>query len=226
MKILVVDDHILFREGLVSLLSKEKDFKVAAQAGSVKEAVQMARKHQPDMILMDFSLPDGTGADASNAILLEFPTCQIVFLTVFDEDEQLFEAVRSGAKGYLLKNTPITRLVAALRSLQRGEAAISPSMALRIMGELSRSRGEGGHDANLLEQLSQRELEVLRCLLDGASNTDIADRLVISLNTVKHHVRSILDKLDVKNRREAARIARSLGLTVPFPEQAAHRNHE
>lgn len=211
MRILFVDDHILFREGLVSLLKAEPDFEVVGQAGSISEAISLARQHKPDLILMDFSLPDGSGSEASAAILSEQPDCKIIFLTVYEADEKLFEAIRSGAKGYLLKNTPVSKLLASIRALNKGEAAISRTMTMRLMGELARTNAPEPKSL-LLEKLSPRELEVLREMAKGASNAEIAETLFLSLNTVKHHVGNILSKLQAENRRTAIQIARREGL--------------
>jgi DNA-binding NarL/FixJ family response regulator len=209
MNILIVDDHVLFREGLSSLLSGEPGMNVVAQAGSVREAIDMARQHRPEIVLMDFSLPDGSGADASAVILQELPDCKIVFLTVYEADDKLLAAVRSGAKGYLLKNVPISKLISSLRGLEDGEAALSRKMTTRLLQELSRDR-HVEEKKNNLSMLSPRELEVLQELKSGASNREIAQKLVISENTVKHHIHSILAKLEVHNRREAVEIARRM----------------
>ena len=136
MRLLLVDDHALFREGLVSLLDDQPDIDVVGQAGSVQEAVELARELQPDLILMDFTLPDGSGLEATQAILAERPETNIVFLTVHDRDEYLFHAIRSGAKGYLLKNVPVTNLLAYLRGIGQGEAAISLTMVSHILDEI------------------------------------------------------------------------------------------
>lgn len=214
MRLLVIDDHVLFREGLVGLLKVEPDIEIAGTGGSVREAVELACRHKPDTILMDFSLPDGTGAEASAAILEELPECKIVFLTVYETDDKLIEAIRTGAKGYMLKNTPVSKLLAALRALDKGEAAISRSMTLRLMEELTRSGPAApGQASMLLEQLSQREMDVLRVMAQGASNAEIAQKLYLSQNTVKHHVSNILLKLQAGNRREALQIARREGLS-------------
>lgn len=205
-RILLVDDHILIREGLAGLLDSQPDLRIIGQAGSVCEAVEMASKLKPDLILMDFGLPDGTGLDATQAILARCPGIKIVFLTVHQEDERLFEAIRSGARGYLLKNVPVPKLLAFLRGIERGEAAISPAMTSRLFDEFTRlapARSMARPD-----ELTTRELEVLKELSSGASNREIADQLVIAENTVKNHVRSILSKLNLKNRREAAEFAR------------------
>jgi len=212
MKVLVVDDHILFREGLVSLLDANPDFCVVGQASSVRESVEAARNLKPDLVLMDFSLPDGDGAEASSLILEELPECNIVFLTMHDADEKLFAAIRSGAKGYLLKNVPVSKLLSALKSIDKGEAAISRSMTMRILDEFSHKPDSSQGKRNLLDALSPREIDVLREIGLGASNDEIARHLVLSINTVKHHIHNIFSKLDVSNRREAMNLARSAGL--------------
>jgi len=207
MRIMIVDDHVLFREGLSSLLSVEPGMLVVAQAGSVREAIALARDHRPEVVLMDFSLPDGSGADASEVILQELPDCKIVFLTVYEADDKLLAAIRSGAKGYLLKNVPISKLISSLRGLDEGEAALSRKMTTRLMEELSRDRQVDGIKKSM-SLLSERELDVLRELAGGASNREIAQKLFISENTVKHHMHNILAKLEVHNRREAVELAR------------------
>ncbi len=209
MKLIVVDDHILFREGLAAIIRSEPDFEIVGHAGTVREAIELARALKPDMILMDFGLPDGTGVDATRSILAEHPRCKIVFLTMSEEDERLFASIRSGAKGYLLKNMRPSKLIATLRSVQQGESALSRSMTLRLMEELARTKE--------LQQtgdptLTRRELEVLRELASGLSNLEIAERLFISENTVKYHVHSILEKLNLSDRRDAAIYAREHGL--------------
>ena len=205
MKIIIVDDHVLFREGLAAIVRSESDFEIVGQAGTVQEAIESVRDLRPDMVLMDFGLPDGTGADATRVILKEAPECKIVFLTMSEEDDDLFAAIRSGAKGYLLKNMRPTTLISTLRSVQKGESALSRSMTLRLMEELARTRepqrpGE--------PTLTRREMEVLRELASGFSNLEIAEHLFISENTVKYHVHSILEKLNLSDRRDAALYAR------------------
>ncbi len=205
-RIVVVDDHILFREGLISLFRATSDFEVVGSAGSVHEAISVAREVHPEIILLDFSMPDGTGVDASRAILAELPQCKIVFLTMYEADDKLFEALRSGAKGYLPKNTPSPDLLASLRALASGEVALSRQLMSRVVDEFSHTHKVEA-DSKSFSRLSARELEVLRELGNGASNQEIAQRLFLSENTVKHHIRSILEKLQVPNRREAGRIA-------------------
>lgn len=140
MNILLVDDHILFREGLKSLLASQPDLNVIGQAKSVQEAVRMTDELQPDLILMDFGLPDGTGLDATNLILGKNPGVQIVFLTVHEEDDRLFDAIRIGAKGYLLKNVSPATLLSYIRGAARGEAALTPDMTSKLMTEYARSQ--------------------------------------------------------------------------------------
>jgi len=193
-RIVVVDDHVLFREGLVAIIRSEPDIEVVGQAGSVKEAIALIGSLKPEVVLMDFGLPDGTGVDATRAILKEYPECKIVFLTMSEEDDDLFSAVRSGAKGYLLKNMHPSKLVA---------------MTLRLMEELARTKAPQ-HTGD--PTLTRRELDVLRELASGFSNAEIAEHLFIAENTVKYHVHSILDKLGFSDRREAAEYAKKHGL--------------
>jgi DNA-binding NarL/FixJ family response regulator len=185
---------------------------VAGLAGSVQEAVDIVRTLKPEMVLMDFSLPDGNGADATRLVLQEQPDCKIIFLTMSESDEDLFAAIRSGAKGYLIKNMSPSKLVTTIRSVQRGESALSRSMTLRLMEELSRTK-EPEHlgDASLVK-LTRRELDVLRALTSEMTNKEIARQLYLSENTVKYHVHSILDKLNLPNRRSAAKFAKEHGI--------------
>ncbi len=207
--LMIVDDHVLFREGLASIFRSEPDIEVAGMAGSVREAVEAARVVKPDMILMDFSLPDGTGADATRQILAEHPACKIVFLTMSEEDGNLFDAIRSGAKGYLLKNMQPSKLAVALRSVQNGESALSRTMTMRLMEELSRTKKV---EVPLDVTLTLREMDVIRAVASGLSNAEIARQLFISENTVKYHVHSALGKLGLSDRKQLAAYAREKGL--------------
>lgn len=212
MRILVVDDQVLFREGLVGLLKGQPDLTVVGEANTVSEAIAMARNLKPDLILMDFSLPDGTGLEATEVILAERPETNIIFLTIHEQDHRLFDAIRSGAKGYLLKNVPVSKLLDYLRGVERGEAAISLTMASQILQEFYRQRPRSDTERVELSGLTWREQEVFRELVTGATNQEIAERLVIAENTVKVHVRNILTKLNLRNRREAASYARKHNL--------------
>jgi two-component system, NarL family, nitrate/nitrite response regulator NarL len=211
-KILVIDDHVLFREGLISLLKTTPDFEVVGDAGSVYEGVQEARRLAPEIILMDFSLPDGTGLEATSAILAELPECKIVFLTVHEAEEKLFAALRYGASGYMLKNIASTDLISSLRALNHGEMALSRQMMSRAINQFSHISVSTTKHEDLITKLSPRERDVLGELESGATNQEIANRLYLSENTVKHHIRSLLEKLGVENRYMAATLARQSGI--------------
>ncbi len=205
-RIVVVDDHVVLRDGLVTLLRAQPDFQVLGEAGSVEEALAVVRQTEPDLVLMDYSLPDGTGPEAAREILGFLPSVRIVFLTVHEEDDALFTAIRSGVKGYLLKNISSADLLCQLRGVVKGEAAISGEMTSRVLSAFARTANPRQEPADGMA-LTERELEVLRELARGATNQEIADRLFISIHTVKNHVHSILEKLSVDNRREAAKRA-------------------
>ncbi len=201
-RLLVADDHALFREGLVRLLSDQPDLEVVAEAASGTEAIALARQTQPDLILLDIDMPECDGLVALRFIRRYLPEIPIVMLTVYDDDEKLFAAVRSGAQGYLLKSIRAADLVAALRRVIEGEAALSPGLAQRILNEFIRLSHERLLDERRAE-LTPREREVLELLADDASNVEIAEKLGISAHTVKRHLASILHKLQVHSRAEA-----------------------
>jgi len=192
-KILVIDDHLLFREGLVGLLQSTHDFCVVDQAGSVKEGIEKAFHHRPDIILMDFSLPDGTGLEATSIILNEMPDCKIIFLTVYETDQNISNAIQIGAKGYMLKNVSSTSLLASLRALNQGEIAMSRKMMSKAL-EFSHST-LSNPKKDLVSRLSPREIDILIELQTDESNMEIAQNLFLSENTVKHHLHNIFDKL-------------------------------
>jgi DNA-binding NarL/FixJ family response regulator len=206
--ILLVDDHALFREGIAQLLNAQPDMTVVGQASTVREAVAKAGSLQPDIVLMDVTLPDGSGLDATHDILSKLPTVKIIFLTVHQDDNQLFAAIRAGAIGYLFKNVRTTELLKTLRSVARGEAGLSGAMARRILDEFSRLPQSPD-----TSPLTARELEIVQELANGATNREIADKFVISENTVKNHVRNVLSKLHLHSRRDIADYAKSRGLT-------------
>ncbi len=210
-RLLVADDHVLFREGLVRLLSDQPDLEVVAEAASGTEAIALARRTQPDLILLDIDMPECDGLVALRFIRRYLPTTPIVMLTVYDDDEKLFAAVRSGAQGYLLKSIRAAELVAAIRRALAGEAALSPGLAQRILNEFIRF----SHERLLDERrpgLTPREREVLELLADNADNAQIAQTLGISANTVKRHVANILHKLQLRSRAEVIAYARRVDL--------------
>lgn len=212
MRLLIADDHVLFGQGLASLLAAQPGFSVVGVATSVAEVVAMAHELQPELILMDFTLPDGTGLDATQEILADHPQTMIIFLTVHEDDERLFAAIRSGAKGYLLKNVSVTKLLGTLRSVEHGGVALSDLMIHHLLDEFARTDPPRAPSSDGDCTLTPRELEVLEEVATGATNAQIAARLVISAYTVKNHVSNILAKLNVSSRQEAALYARRQGI--------------
>ena len=211
MRVLVIDHQVLFREGLVDLINAEPDFKVCGQGGSMSEGVSLAVELNPDLVLIDYDLPDGTGAEATRIILAQKPDCKIVILSSDGAEQRLFNSIRSGVIGFLLKDVSIHKLITALRSVQDGEAAISRSMTAQIMKELAQPGPAEDEPLDALACLTQREQQVLRELMEGFANREISARLFIDENTVKHHVHSILSKLQQPNRHAAAQFARQRG---------------
>jgi two-component system nitrate/nitrite response regulator NarL len=202
MRILLVEDHLLFQQSLAHLLGSQPDITVVGGARSVQEAVTLARQHNPDCVLMDFSLPDGTGLDAAQAILAEHPKVKIVFLTIHEDEDKIFDAIRQGAQGYLPKHISSTQLLEYLRALEHGEYAIEPQYTKRIIAEFKNSPKPKAAVQTDTSNLTPRELQVLQVLKTGASNREIAARLVISEQTVKNHVSQILKKQNIKSRHE------------------------
>lgn len=202
MRILLVEDHILFQESLGRLLDAQPDMSVVGGAALVLEAVLKARQLKPDVILMDFTLPDGTGVEATKTILAEHPDIKIIFLTIHEEDDKIFEAIRHGAVGYLPKNVTSSRLLSYLRGLERGEVAIQPEFTARILKEFAHLPPREAVTPEANARLTARQREILRELKTGASNREIAARLVISEQTVKNHVSRVLKKLNIKSRHE------------------------
>ena len=212
-KLLIVDDHILLREGLVSLFTTQPGFDVVGEAGTVAEAISLSRDLKPNLILMDYGLPDGTGLEATQAILAEDPDTNIIFLTVHEAEDDLFAAIRSGAKGYLLKNIPVAKMIDAIKGMMRGEAPISREMTTHILAEFARNRRPESDNAQKDQIFTPRELDVLQEVVTGASNKEIADKLFVSVNTVKNHIHNMLSKLELKNRRELAKYAEIHSIT-------------
>jgi len=200
LRLLLVDDHALFREGLISLLSYQDDFTVVGEAEDAESALAQARALAPDIVLMDIELPGEDGVIATQRLTMEMPAVTVVMLTVRDDGQALFEAIKAGAQGYLVKNVRSRELLEQLRGLARGEAAISRRLAARILAELR------GHTEpfGLEEALTAREMEVLELVAARLSNAEIAERLVVSEHTVKNHMKSILSKLHLHNRHQAA----------------------
>lgn len=213
-RVLLVDDQELFREGLDTLLSIHNDIQVVGQACNGREAVEIARKVHPDVVLMDVRMPVLNGVRATRLLVEALPECRVIVLTTFDDDEYVFDALRAGASGYLLKDVASARLVEAIRATARGESILEPSVAAKVIAEFTRvsSLVPAARMEQLVEPLSERELEILALIASGASNKEIADQLFIAEGTVKNHVTHILGKLGVRDRTQAALKARELGL--------------
>lgn len=209
-KILVVDDHPLFRTGVVYMLDAQPDMEVVGEAGDGNQALACARELMPDLILMDVTMPGCDGLDATRRIMREMPYSCIVMLTVSDDDSNLFEAIKWGARGYLLKNLEPEDLAQMIRGAIKGEASISRTMASRILKEYGRL-ARHDHPPSVAD-LSPREKQVLKLVAQGKTNREIASALVITEHTVKNHLRNILEKLHVRNRVEAATLAVREGL--------------
>jgi len=204
LRVLLVDDHALFRKGIASLLSGRQDFTVVGEAEDGVEAVTIARQTLPDIILMDVNMPNRDGLETTKIIKREMPHIQIVMLTVSDDDDNLFEAIKNGAKGYLLKDLEPQQLYRMLDGIRQGEAAISGAMASKILQEFRQPEPDQAQSSGNVDELTPREVEVLEEVVTGATNKEIAERLYITENTVKIHLRNILEKLQVQNRIQAA----------------------
>jgi DNA-binding NarL/FixJ family response regulator len=212
-RVLLVDDQTLFRAGLRTLLSTRDEVTVVGEAGDGAEAVKVAMETRPDVVLMDLKMPGVDGVAATRRLRVQLPSCQIVALTTFEDDELVFEVLRAGAVGYLLKDAPLARLIEATLAAARGESVLQPSVATKVIAELSRLAAAPPPANSALDRLSDREREVLRLIARGASNKEIATSLFVTEGTVKNHVTSILAKLEVSDRTQAALRARELGVT-------------
>lgn len=217
-RVLLVDDHQLFREGLANILNNQSDFQVIAEAGDGLEAQIKARKLKPDLILMDVIMPGCDGLEATQRIKQESPRTTIVMLTVREDDDDLFQAIRNGAQGYLLKNIRSKDMLEMLRAATRGEAAITPAMGSRMMEEFRRISQLAIQEPQEVEALTQRELEILSLVATGHTNHEIAAKLQVSIHTVKTHMRRILAKLHQERRYEAALFALREGLIPPVED--------
>jgi DNA-binding NarL/FixJ family response regulator len=213
-RVLLVDDQALFREGLETLLSVHKDIQVVGQAGNGQEAVEVAAKVQPDVVLMDVRMPELDGVRATSLLKKTQPQCRVIVLTTFDDDEYIFDALRTGAVGYLLKDVASVQLVEAIRAAARGKSILDPSVAAKVIAEFTRvsSMVPSAQMEPLIEPLTEREMEILALIAKGATNKEIASQLYIVEGTVKNHITHILGKLGVRDRTQAALKARELGL--------------
>jgi len=213
LRLLLVDDQQIMRQGLRTLLEMEEGMTIVAEAADGHAAVQAYKELHPDIVLMDVRMPSMDGVEATRRIRQESPDARILILTTFDEDELVYEAVRAGALGYLLKDVSGAELTAAIRNLAAGGAALQPSVARKVMDAFARLATPSPSAARrLVEPLSGREQAVLHLLARGLSNKEIAEQLFLAEGTVKNHVSAILQKIDVRDRTQAALKARELGL--------------
>jgi two-component system NarL family response regulator len=209
-RVLIVDDHALFRRGLEMVLAEEPDIELVGEASDGAEAVEKAGEALPDVVLMDIRMPKSSGIEACRAMKEVAPSAKIVMLTISDEEGDLFEAIRAGASGYLLKDIPYDEVADVVRAVHGGQSLINPSMAAKLLTEfaaLAKRDGEERVQQVPAPKLTDREMEVLRLMARGMNNRDIAKELFISENTVKNHVRNILEKLQIHSRMEAVMIA-------------------
>ncbi len=207
-RLLLADDHDLFREGLAGLINAQPDLEVVGQASDGLETLTLARDLHPDLIAMDINMPLCDGLEATRLIRAEWPEARILILTVHDEDEKLFEAIKAGASGYMLKNVGSADFLRGVRSLLAGEAVLPPKLAARLISEFARLAVRPVPEPpSDIHDLTPRERETLNLIAAGATDKEIAAQLTLSLHTVKSHVRSILTKLHAANRRQAARLA-------------------
>jgi DNA-binding NarL/FixJ family response regulator len=221
LRILLVDDHALFLQGIKSLLDSRPGIEVVGTAGDGCEAITLARQTVPDVILMDIAMPRCSGLEATRQIKREFPHVKIVILTVAEDEDTILEAIKSGAEGYLLKNLEVYQLYDMLEGLRRGEAPLSGSIAAKILNEFTHPAPSPSEEFPVTEELSERECQVLELIVEGKTNKEIAEALFITENTVKTYLGNILAKLHLQNRIQAAVYAVSQGM-VEMPHSDRH----
>lgn len=218
-RVLLADDHALFRDGIASLMSTW-GIEVIGQAGDGLEALEKARALHPDVVLMDVKMPRCNGLEATRLIKAEMPGTKIVMLTMSDDEQDLFEAIKAGAQGYLLKNLKGEEFAKMIEGVSRGEAAMSPTLASKILAEFSRQSSRAPAPTpspSPREELSERERQVLRLIAQGFTNKGISHELVVSEHTVNYHIKNILAKLHLRNRAQAAAYAVQQGLADDSP---------
>jgi DNA-binding NarL/FixJ family response regulator len=202
LRLLVVDDHEVVREGLVALLSRRDEFQVVAEAGTVAESLAAARRFQPDLVIMDVRLPDGSGIEACREIRSEFPTMRVVMLTSYPDEEAVLSAILAGASGYLLKQIRGRDLVTALEAVGRGDSLLDPAVTERVLERVRRIAN--GDERDELSDLTAQERKILKLVAEGKTNKEIAAEVFLSDKTVKNYVSSILSKLNLQRRAQAA----------------------
>jgi two-component system nitrate/nitrite response regulator NarL len=204
--VVIADDHTLFREGLAGIIAGAEDFEVVGQAGTMEEAVQLAHDLLPDIILLDIDMPGG-GLEAARIVAEEFPVTRIVILTSSEEDDHLIRALKLGARAYVLKGVAARELIRILRAVQAGESYVPPMLAASLLLEMREAHSQQKQSTSPLDELTARERQILESLAAGLSNKEIGEQLFLSEKTVKHYMTNILQKLQVRNRVEAALLA-------------------
>ncbi|MGE5303419.1 MAG: response regulator [Alphaproteobacteria bacterium] len=220
MRVLLVDDHTLFRKGLVGILEKDKEFQVVGEAENGAEAINKAKELRPDLVVMDIHMPGTNGIDATRRIRELLPSSKVVILTVSEKDKDLFEAIKAGAHGYLLKTLEPDELCSMLRGVFEGEAPISRLTASKILSEFAGQVTKRSENAE--DELSVREKDVLQLLATGLTNKEIGKKLAMAENTVKSHLKNILNKLHLQNRVQAATYAHERGFVSQSPSKNRH----
>lgn len=212
MKIIICDDQALVRDGLELMLRLEKDIQIVGCAQDGAEALELINQHHPDLVLMDLKMPGMNGIEATRQIRARFPNVKVLVLTTYDDDEWLFDAIRAGACGYLLKDTPREKVIEAIRGTVAGRSFVDPAVAGKLLVQVASRQSQ---PASLLtEKLTERESDILRLLAKGLTNSEIAARLYLSEGTVRNHVSAILEKLGVADRTQAAILAIQHGLDL------------
>lgn len=208
MKIVIADDHAVVRTGFSMILNFQEDMEVIGTAADGVEAYQMVMKYEPDVLIMDLSMPPGeSGLIATSKILDSFPKTKILILTMYDDEEYLFHVLRSGARGYILKNAPDEQLLLAIRTVYKGETFIDPKMTTSLVKEFVQSSDDASYSNDPFKILSKRELEILPLIAKGYGNKDIAEKLFVSVKTVEAHKTRIMDKLNLKSKPELVEYA-------------------
>jgi DNA-binding NarL/FixJ family response regulator len=211
-RILIVDDQALFREGLRTLISVQPNFEVVAEAANGEEGVRLAVQYQPQVVLMDVRMPVMDGVSATRRLKEVLPDCRVIILTTFDDDDAIFDGLKAGAVGYLLKDVSSEKLTEAILATARGDYFLLPSVTAKVVAEFSRLAKAATSVPEIAVPLSTREVEILKLVANGLSNREIADRLVLSEGTVKNHLTNILGKLAARDRMQASLRAKELGI--------------
>ena len=212
-RLLLADDHTVLRQGMAQVLDMQPDIDVVAQADNGQEAVRLVAKHRPDIVLMDINMPEMDGVEAAARITADYPDTGVIILTMYRRDDYVFEAIKAGANGYLLKEVELDELLAAVRSVAQGEAVIDSAIASRVLAEFRRPQPSDEEEAE--PDLPERDVEILRLLAQGLSNQEIADRMYIAEKTVRNRLSGIFRRLHLDNRTQAALYAIQEGIAEP-----------